>query len=138
VSIEQLIEAARAAARRAYAPYSGFAVGASALGEDGAVYTGCNVENASYGLTLCAERAAIFNAVSHGCRRFQALAIYTPTPEPTPPCGACRQVMAEFSPEMEIVCACDGPGRLRASLSSLLPSSFTVKRREAGVVAVLE
>src|SRR5579864_6622228 len=97
--IQQLLRAARSASRQAYCPYSRFAVGAALLSADGRVFAGCNVENASYGLTICAERNAIFQAVAAGERRIQAIAIYTPTPTPSAPCGACRQVLYEFGPE---------------------------------------
>ena len=91
---EALILAAREAAKRAYAPYSNFCVGAAVMDESGAIYTGCNVENVSYGLTVCAERIALFNALSQGSRRCTALALCAP--ERVTPCGACRQVIAEF------------------------------------------
>jgi len=123
-TIERLARAARRAARVAYAPYSAFRVGAALLDDRGGVHRGANVENASYGLTICAERAAVFSAVARGRRAFRALANYTPTAEPTPPCGACRQVLAEISPDIEIVSVCDGPASLRAKLSDLLPSPF--------------
>ena len=94
-NIRDLLEAAAAAAEQAYAPYSGFRVGA-ALMADGKLYCGCNVENASYGLTVCAERVALFGAVAEGCRDFTAMAIVAAGEQPPYPCGACRQVMAEF------------------------------------------
>src|SRR5262245_6352011 len=94
-----LIEAARAASERAYAPYSKFRVGAAVLA-GGQIFAACNIENASYGLTICAERAAVAAAVSAGKRKIDAIAIFTPTPTATAPCGACRQVLHEFGPEM--------------------------------------
>jgi cytidine deaminase len=124
----QIVKAMRRAAhivsRNAYSPYSGFRVGAAVLTENGEIFTGCNVENASYGLTICAERSAIFRAVSEGHRRIRALVVFTATAKPTTPCGACRQVISEFSENAEIECFCDGEERIRATSSSLLPSAF--------------
>ena len=120
---EALLEQARAARERAYAPYSGFRVGAALLGASGRVYLGCNVENASYGLTLCAERSAVTAAVAAGETRFQAVAIATEGREPVAPCGACRQVLAEFEPEMEVWSECGGV-QVEWTLDQLLPEPF--------------
>ncbi len=126
-----LVAAARAAAGNAHAPYSAFRVGAALLAADGRVFTGCNVENASYGLTLCAERVALAKAVSEGVRAFRALAIAGGTAaSPAAPCGACRQVLAEFCPPaMPVWYAglADGPTRA-TSLGRLLPRAFAMRR----------
>ena len=105
MEIEQLIEAAMEASQQSYAPYSRFRVGAALLCEDGSIVRGANVENRSYGLTICAERSAIACAVTQGHRRFRAAAVYSPDAEyPIPPCGACRQVMSEFlKPDAPVV-----------------------------------
>jgi cytidine deaminase len=123
---DRLLEAARAAGRNAHAPYSGFRVGAAVLTSDGATATGCNVENASYGLTICAERSAVFRAIGDGAKHIAAVALYTPTAEPATPCGACLQVIAEFGANVEIRCYCDGPDVARSMLRELLPASFTL------------
>ncbi len=120
---EGLVARAREAMERAYAPYSGFRVGAALLGDDGVVYTGCNVENASYGLTLCAERAAVANAVVQGARQFREIAIVTAGPRAAAPCGACRQVLSELSPHLHVVSEAEGERREWA-LADLLPESF--------------
>jgi cytidine deaminase len=125
--LDQLRELARAASQRAYCPYSRFRVGASLVCRSGAMFAGCNVENASYGLTNCAERTAIFNMVAAGESSFDVIVIYTPTPEPTAPCGACRQVLNEFSPDAEVISVCDGPGILRSTVKKLLPAAFGPK-----------
>lgn len=124
--LKQLMAAARQAARRAYAPYSRFPVGAAILTRSGRVYTGCNVENASYGLCNCAERTAIFNAIAAGEKklRISCVAIYTPTAEPAAPCGACRQVINEFGPRARIISTCRGRGVLDSTLDQLLPAAF--------------
>ena len=123
-TLDDLIEQARAVAKWAYSPYSEFPVGAAVLATSGAAYTGCNVENASYGLTICAERSAIFHMVAEGAQEIDALIVYTPTPNPTAPCGACRQVINEFGPACRVVSVCDGPERIDATLQELLPGSF--------------
>jgi cytidine deaminase len=123
-----LEDAARQACQYAYAPYSNFPVGAAVLTDSGQIVTGCNVENASLGLSCCAERVALFNAVSRGHRQIVALAIYTPTETPTAPCGACRQVMQEFAAEAMIICLCQSDQRQESSLAALLPMAFSVKR----------
>lgn len=114
----RLLAAAQDAARQAHCPYSNFRVGAAVLSSDGEIFSGCNVENASSGLTVCAERVAIFRAVLAGKRSFQAVMIYTPTLTATAPCGACRQVLAEFGDIPVIVSCCDGPHRCRLRLVS--------------------
>ncbi len=124
---KQLIVQARQASRRAYAPYSGFAVGAALLAVDGSIFSGCNVENASYGATICAERAAVTAAVGAGATRFTAIAIYTPTDSPTPPCGICRQVLMEFGPEMTVICVAKKGRKTRQTLKELLPAAFSVR-----------
>jgi cytidine deaminase len=120
----RLVTAARAAALHAYAPYSKFRVGAAVLSRTGKIHTGCNVENASYGLGNCAERTAVFHAVAAGEREILAVAVYTPTRKPTPPCGACRQVIHEFGPGAIILCACQSGERIETTLDQLLPCAF--------------
>jgi cytidine deaminase len=120
---QSLADAARDASTRAYCPYSRFAVGAAVRAADGCVFTGCNVENASFGLTVCAERNAIFQAVAAGARDIVAVAVYTPTPQPSTPCGACRQVMAQFGAP-EVRCDADGGATARYTLDELLPQRF--------------
>ena len=120
----RLIAAALEARERAYAPYSKFQVGAAILTADGQIFAGCNVENASYGLTICAERAALAAAVSAGARRFRRVAVVTDTEPPTPPCGACRQVLAEFGKELEVIAV--GSSQTRSwTVGELLPEAFT-------------
>jgi cytidine deaminase len=123
----RLVAAARRAAKTAYAPYSKFRVGAAVLTTSGRIYTGGNVENASYGLTCCAERTAIFKAVAEGERRIVAVAVHTPTKKPTFPCGACRQVIHEFGPRAVILCACNSRERIETTLDHLLPAAFGPK-----------
>jgi cytidine deaminase len=120
---QALADAARDASTRAYCPYSRFAVGAAVRTADGRVFTGCNVENASFGLAICAERNAVFQAVAAGARDIVAVALYTPTPQPSTPCGACRQVMAQFGAP-EVRCDADGGATARYALDELLPQRF--------------
>jgi cytidine deaminase len=116
---------AREAAAHAYAPYSGFAVGAAVLTAGGEIHSSTNVENASFGLSNCAERNAIFQAVAQGARKLEALAVYTPTAAATMPCGACRQVLAEFGADAIIICCTDDETRERRfGLAELLPAAF--------------
>jgi len=123
VDRDALLAEARAVRDRAYAPYSGFRVGAALLGASGRVYVGCNVENASFGLTICAERSAVVAAVAAGETRFQAVAIVTDSEGPVAPCGACRQVLAEFEPKLEVWSEGGGvQGGWR--LDQLLPEPF--------------
>jgi cytidine deaminase len=121
---KKLTAAARKAAARAYCPYSNFRVGAAILTRKSQIVAGCNVENASYGLTICAERNAVSQMVARGETGIELVVIYTPTPTPTAPCGACRQVLNEFGPDAEVICVCDGPERLHFKLSALLPHAF--------------
>ena len=120
----RLEKAARAAARASYSPYSKFAVGAAILAGSGKIYTGCNVENASFGLCNCAERTAIFTAAAAGERVVQAVVVYTPTPTATSPCGACRQVINELGPTAIVVSICDSNERIETTLDRLLPHAF--------------
>ena len=121
---EQLLDAATAVRLRAYAPYSNFQVGAALLAKDGRIFTGCNVENLSYGLTICAERNAIFAAVAAGVREFAAIAMVADTREPVSPCGACRQVMAEFG-DFKIIAATLAGRVFESTVAALLPRSAT-------------
>jgi cytidine deaminase len=123
-TIRRLSQAAKAAAKRAYAPASRFTVGAALLGKDRRVYCGCNVENASYGLTICAERNAAFHAVAEGCREFRAIAVWTPLPVPASPCGACRQVLCEFGPGMPVYLVGKTGRTIETTLDELLPNAF--------------
>jgi cytidine deaminase len=120
---DALVAAARAARAHAYAPFSEFAVGAALRCVDGTVVTGCNVENASYGLSICAERSAVFAAVAGGRRTFSAIAIAGPDDAVTPPCGACRQVLAQFEPALRVMYTA-GAGISVTTLEALLPERF--------------
>lgn len=126
-TIRSLTTAARRAAKASYSPYSHFRVGAAVLTGRGKVFTGCNVENASYGLCNCAERTAIFSAVAAGETEIKAVAVYTPTQSVTAPCGACRQVMNEFGPDALVVSVCDSDERIETTVGQLLPASFGPK-----------
>jgi len=120
--IRKLVAAAMTAQQQAYAPYSGFAVGAALLGADGRTYTGCNVENASYGLSICAERNALFHAIAEGQREFEAVAVVTENG--VTPCGACRQVLVEFNPKMTVIVADTAGNRRVYNLGDLLLDAF--------------
>lgn len=120
---KKLLAAALAARENAYAPYSKFKVGAAVETADGHIFTGCNIENASYGLTCCAERNAVFAAVGSGARSFKALCVVADTEEPVAPCGACRQVLAEFPFEKIILANCKGLTKVM-TVAELLPYGF--------------
>lgn len=131
--LQELVDLARQAARQAYAPESGFSVGAAIRAASGAVYSGCNVENASFGVSICAERAALFAAVTAGEREFTALAVAAGLDgrEDAPPCGACRQALVEFSPDMMITYRSGGADVTRP-LRELLPDPFLRKDGQRG------
>jgi cytidine deaminase len=120
---EDLLRQAREAREHAYAPYSGFRVGAALLCDDGTVFHGSNVENVSYGLTICAERGAVSAAVAAGARSFRAIAVVTDAEQVVWPCGACRQVLAEFAPSMTVLAEANGR-REEKTLEELLPARF--------------
>jgi cytidine deaminase len=123
VEERNLVESARAASERAYCRYSSYAVGAAIVSGSGRVFSGCNVENASYGATMCAERSAIFSLVSAGERRILGVCVYAPAPPMAMPCGLCRQVIAEFCKDAPVLVA--GPrGVLRRSFAQLFPDAF--------------
>jgi cytidine deaminase len=126
-TLRRLEQTARRAAQGSYSPYSKFRVGAAILTGSGKVFTGANVENASYGLCNCAERTAIFAAAAAGERVLRAVAVYTPTKRATTPCGACRQVINEFGPAARVISVCDGTDRIETTLDQLLPAAFGPK-----------
>ena len=124
MSASKLVSAARRARRHARATFSGFKVGAALEAADGTIITGCNIENATYGLTVCAERVAMFKALSEGHRKFRRVAIVADTQAPTPPCGACRQILWEFGGDLEVVLANLRRETGRHQLKNLLPLPF--------------
>ena len=123
----QLVAAARQARRRARAGYSGFKVGAALETADGTIITGCNIENATYGLTMCAERVAMFKALSDGHSRFRRVAVVADTEDPTPPCGSCRQILWEFAGDIEVILANLRRETARHRMSELLPLPFDAR-----------
>ena len=125
---DSLVAAAAIARSRAFAPFSHFAVGAALEADNGTVILGCNVESASYGLTMCAERTAIFKGVSEGFRRFKRVAVVTDADTPTPPCGACRQLLWEFAPDAEVVLATLKGTVVRYTVKELLPAGFDARQ----------
>jgi cytidine deaminase len=124
VASDSLLAAARAAFDRAIAPYSHFKVGAAIETTSGDIISGCNIENASYGLTICAERVAIFKALSEGHRDFRRVVVVADTPSPTPPCGACRQILWEFAGDVEVVLANLSGVQATHRMGDLLPAAF--------------
>lgn len=126
-SIPALIDAARAARLKAHAPFSHFLVGAALETEDGQLITGCNVENATYGLTICAERVAMVKAISEGHRRFRRVVVVADTEDPTPPCGACRQILWEFGGDLEVILANLKEEKGRHQLKTLFPLAFDAR-----------
>ena len=124
---EKLIKEAEKARKRAYTPYSKFKVGAAVLSADGKIFTGCNIENASFGMSVCAERVAIFKAISEGSTKFEAIAVIGDTDKPCSPCGACRQVISEFSENILLIMAnLKGDVKIK-KIRELLPEAFGKK-----------
>lgn len=127
INIKKLIAAAKAARGMAYAPYSKFRVGAALQARNGKIFTGCNVENASYGISCCAERTALFKAVSEGVKSFKAIAVVTDMSTPCFPCGICRQALYEFAPDLTVIAATLSGDYKIEILRDLLPCAFTKK-----------
>lgn len=127
-TIEKLLTEARDARKFSYAPYSHLHIGAAVLGKNGAIFKGCNIENMSYGVTMCAERVAIFNAISSGVPEIEALAISCEGEELCYPCGACRQVISEFSKNALIIIGADGGKYVTESIEELLPRGFSSQK----------
>ena len=128
-TVEKLLEAAQKVKENAYAPYSHFHVGAALITDTGKIYPGCNVENTSYGLTICAERNAIFRMISDGEHRIAEILVIGDTEEFLPPCGACRQVMTEFSTNDTIVYLCNKHGQWKkTTMGELMPYTFTLNK----------
>jgi cytidine deaminase len=125
--VSELVKAARRARRNARADYSHFKVGAALETADGTIITGCNIENATYGLTVCAERVAMWKALSEGHRRFRRIAVVADTSDPTPPCGPCRQILWEFGGDLEVILANLRAEKGRHKLSALLPLPFDAR-----------
>ena len=125
---DPLIQAAASAREKAFAPFSHFQVGAALEAPDGTIIPGCNVESASYGLTICAERAAIFRGVCDGYHCFKRVAVVTDTETPTPPCGACRQLLWEFAPDAEVFLANLKGDVVRYTVRELIPEAFDAKQ----------
>lgn len=128
--LDRLRDAATEAAQRAYCPHSHYPVGAAILADDGRIFSGCNVENASYGLTMCAERVAVFRMIDDGASRIVALALHTSGDEPALPCGACRQVIHEFGPDAEIFAFTANGKMQNHSMLDLLPEAFSASNIE--------
>lgn len=126
-SNQNLVNHALEARKNAYAPYSNYAVGAALLLDNGEIITGVNIENASFGGTVCAERSAVFSAVSQGFKNFKAIAVVTESSPPASPCGLCRQVLAEFAPDLPIIMANTKGEMAETNLGTLLPMQFRLK-----------
>jgi len=130
--MNRLIKKALEVRKKAYAPFSNFRVGAALEAANGRVFLGCNIENSSFGLTICAERVALFKAISDGVKKFKRIAIVADTKEPCPPCGICRQALFEFAPDIEIIMANLRGKKKVAKLSVLLPQAFRLKNLLSG------